>query len=67
MKPTLRDLVAEWEKAKHKYDIRPTTRCLRAVLDAGILIEQRVATKSGAVVPTAVVVAVLRALDAEGK
>ena len=67
MKPTLRELVTAWERANHAYTLRPTARRLRAVLDAEIPIERRVATKSGAVVPTAVVVAVLRALDAEGK
>ena len=67
MKPTLRELVTAWERANHAYTLRPTARRLRAVLDAEIPIERRVATKSGAVVPTAAIVAVLRALDAEGK
>ena len=67
MTPTLRELVTAWERANHAYALRPTARRLRAVMDAEIPIERRVATKSGAVVSTAVVVAVLRALDAEGK
>jgi hypothetical protein len=33
VKPDLRELVAEWERANREYIIRPTARRLRAVME----------------------------------
>ena len=68
MTPTLRELVAEWERANSERDSDPRSDKLLALLDAAEdALERAVPRVEGEVVRAEHIAAVIRALNAEGE